>query len=1537
MGEESNTLLLSFLVRIVTELTRNQSSSATVALINFNFKFDYVPCHLMQQVPAAIFITDLFSNNTQPSQFNVPLVLFAFHSPQRLSKHNSIHSSVLTLLQTYNLFDKFKKVVVVADSNDVQPDKLGMLAQTFSALGVIDVIYVLIIPRDLIIVRLDAKLRQFIPFSLKDSVEQLFPDELANLTGLPYRVAVYDDPPLAYQDVYTKQIVGIDVNFIDIIAKHQSTVAEYSYTPEPLKLSKLYKDNTIDFATYRLAEYPHGQPFSRLYFPNHHRYCLAVPKTYNRIFHEQLIWPYTIDLWLLIFGLFGFFLLYHMVLQITLLLHFPHAFRVIDTPLHLLRILLLFLLSEYYTAILTASLGQSSVPTYPRTLEAFAKSKIPLLISMPNSFPYVQDHSEVLSRIIEWNYSRSYDPTTLCIVQSCDLFPFTIGATTRMIGKELDHRHYHLIKEPILSVSVWSPFRQTSPLLHRFQSCVTRLYEAGIWDHLVRQWTLTIHGTEQSDQNDSMLQLEHFVPVFIVGGYLYLIAISSFADLLRNNTEPAQFNVALVLYAFFSSQHELQYYSLRKSVHTLLKAFYLFGKSKKVVVLLDPLAVKQSELNLLAYTFSEYGIVDAIYVMVMIKDLSIIRLDLKRKEFIPLSTNDSVEQLFPDGLSNLSGMPYRVACFYNPPLTYRANYTNRIVGIDVDFIDIIAKHQSTVAEYLYTQQPIRTIGRWQDKPFDFATYRIELDEEDVPFSSLYFPNQHRWCLAVPKTYNRIIHEQVIWPYASDLWLLIAGLSVFFVLYRMVLQRALRQNFPAAFGIINPPVHLMRILLLFLLSEYYTAMLTAILGQSNIATYPRTLAEFSKSSIPLLASEPKRMQYLEDHPEIRARTIQWNYSRTYDPTTLSLVQLCDLFPFTIAETTRVVGRQLDHHHFHLIKEPIKSVITWSPFRQTSPLLQRFQAYVTRLHEAGIWDHLVRKWTLNNGKKLVINRSVSMLQLEHFIPVYIVGGYLYLIAIGILLVEIFALLLTFLARIVTELHSNQSSSATVGLINFNSKFDYVPSGLMQLVPSTPFFSAHLYRKVKKAFRFNVPLVLYGFHSIEQQSAVYSIHNSVIVLLNAFNLFGKPKKFIVLLDPYEVKSSELNKLTHMFTEYGIIDVIYVLVSPFDLRIVSLDLKLRKFVPLSTSDRVEQLFPDRLSNMSGIPYRVACAHNPPLIFHADNNKFVGIDVDFIDIIAKHQSTVAEYVSPPKIIFDPWDDKTIDLATYRIVHSAKEMPFASLYFPYHPRYCLVVPKTYNRIVVEQIFWPYTIDLWLLVLGMTCFFLIYRITLQRRLRQHFPRAFRIIDTPLHLLRILLLFLLSEYYTAILTASLGQSNVPTYPRTLDAFAKSKIPLLLLKPQIYQYLKDNPKVRARTVEWNISEKYDTTKLSLVQMCDLFPFSMEETTRTAGKQIDHRYYHLIGEPIWTTIVRSTFSYTNPQLHRFQLYITRLHEAGIWDHLVRKWTLSARGMLQPDQDDALLQLEHFIPVFIVGGCLYLMAVVTLLIEMVVHRLIGK
>uniref|UniRef100_A0A182UWY2 Uncharacterized protein n=1 Tax=Anopheles merus TaxID=30066 RepID=A0A182UWY2_ANOME len=377
--------------------------------------------------------------------------------------------------------------------------------------------------------------------------------------------------------------------------------------------------------------------------------------------------------------------------------------------------------------------------------------------------------------------------------------------------------------------SAKNPFRKSSPRFWRFQQYVSRLNEAGIGDYLWRQWNekasdeLSSGEEDTDEQNTSMLELDHFEQVIwpfaldlwaLSGGLaaFYVWYLLTLAPYLRRhhrdmydlvNTPLHMFRIVLLflLTEYYTAMltsslglSQVPFYPttiqdkpngpseespIQSEVLKILEYFKLIEKTKNIIVLLDAYGVKPTELDLLAKTYHHFGAIDIIYVLLKMKEPVIIRLNDMSTEFVKLSTFAGIEQLFPDRLANMSGRPYKVACLENPPLSFRSPATNRTIGIDVEFVDMIAKHQHTVADYKYSAQPIELFEPWHSTEMDFATYRIILTEQAYKFALLFLPNQYLWCLAVPKTYNRILHQQILWPYTTDMWLLIGTIPMGF--------------------------------------------------------------------------------------------------------------------------------------------------------------------------------------------------------------------------------------------------------------------------------------------------------------------------------------------------------------------------------------------------------------------------------------------------------------------------------------------------------------------------------------------------------------------------------------------------------------------------------------------------------------------------------------------------------------------------------------------------------------------------------------
>ncbi|KFB52006.1 AGAP006440-PA-like protein [Anopheles sinensis] len=97
----------------------------------------------------------------------------------------------------------------------------------------------------------------------------------------------------------------------------------------------------------------------------------------------------------------------------------------------------------------------------------------------------------------------------------------------------------------------------------------------------------------------------------------------------------------------------------------------------------------------------------------------------------------------------------------------------------------------------------------------------------------------------------------------------------------------------------------------------------------------------------------------------------------------------------------------------------------------------------------------------------------------------------------------LVISFLVRVITELHCNSCTTETVGLVNFNTPgLEYIPSQLMLQLPEVTFISVDLNRKfVKQKDNFYVPIILHGI-SAETELEVEK-------LVQLFALYGKERK--------------------------------------------------------------------------------------------------------------------------------------------------------------------------------------------------------------------------------------------------------------------------------------------------------------------------------------------------------------------------------------------------------------------------------------------
>uniref|UniRef100_A0A182PTJ5 Uncharacterized protein n=1 Tax=Anopheles epiroticus TaxID=199890 RepID=A0A182PTJ5_9DIPT len=692
------------------------------------------------------------------------------------------------------------------------------------------------------------------------------------------------------------------------------------------------------------------------------QWCIAVPKQYSRIFHQQVIWPFAMNLWILLACFVIFFAFYQTMLQDILVQRYPSIYSVIHIPLQILKIMLLFLLSEYYTAMLTSNLGLSMLPTYPRTLSEFLRFVMPIIYSNNTFDLNLILQPELMSKAMKWQPYQKYEPSEYAVLVLCNRFHRSIAEITEKFGKQASHHQFHLINDPVRTLVTISPFRKSSSRLHTFNYYASLLTEAGIWEYLVQKWDrqAKLHNNQSTVGTIGLVNFNAPEVDFIPEQLEKHVSTAAFLniDFNRHYRASTPYYIPILLHAFADNTTLSSMYT---NMEHILDTLDLLDKEKKVIVIVNSDVISSNDVFNIANTYVILGVINIIYVLVTSKIVYVVGFNSMYTEIIRYTLLDSAQTLFPNRGRNLSMRPYYVVCYEDPTFTFK-NRDNKTVGSTIDFVDIIAKHQSTSVQYIYTSTPETVFLPGKITPIDFATYRLIGIGERRSYTVMQLPVMFKLCIAVPKQYTRIFHQQVIWPFSMNLWILLACFVIFFAFYQTILQDILAQRYPSIYSVIHIPLQILKIMLLFLLllSEYYTAMLTSNLGLSMLPTYPRTLSEFLRSDMPIIYSNETFVANIILPPNLLSKAVALQPSQSYKPSEYAVLVLCDRFRYGIAYVTKRFGNQASYHQFHLINDPVRTLVTISPFRKTSSRLHSFKHYASMLTEAGIWEYLVQKW-------------------------------------------------------------------------------------------------------------------------------------------------------------------------------------------------------------------------------------------------------------------------------------------------------------------------------------------------------------------------------------------------------------------------------------------------------------------------------------------------------------------------------------------------------------------------------------------------
>uniref|UniRef100_A0A182VDT9 Ionotropic glutamate receptor L-glutamate and glycine-binding domain-containing protein n=1 Tax=Anopheles merus TaxID=30066 RepID=A0A182VDT9_ANOME len=494
----SSTVLVSFLVRIVTELGESSAGGATIALVNIDpARLYYLPSRLMAETSdhAFLLLDNINITAVQPPAVRSHIPLLIIELPADNLKHME---NVLVLRNIFNYLcvtgrETRQFALIVSDT--VRSADLALLARLFAMLDVLDVLYVIVRTNAITLVQFDNDANGYVQLSVNDSLERLFPNRFR---GRSYTIAWFKEEPLAVRR--DNKIIGVDVDMLNIIAKHQN-IDLHDMSDQTLQGSKRF----FDLATLRTIdksdEWVHA---TALYFPNSYTWCVAVPRFYLLDLSGQLFRPFALDLWLLVLALAGAHAAYGKLLYPCLQRHHPAMGRLLNPQLKLLFRFLHFMMLETYIAMLTQQLEFSHLPLFPKTLQEFSRSSIPLLVMAMDLADIVHHIPRHAHQTVGWNRSLSYDPEQFAILVQCDIFERNIEQYTAMLGKRVHNTLFYLIPEPMLETPLVCLHKKDSRV-HTLQRYIDRLKEAGVWQYLVSKWTYRPHSPQYSTQIEDPL------------------------------------------------------------------------------------------------------------------------------------------------------------------------------------------------------------------------------------------------------------------------------------------------------------------------------------------------------------------------------------------------------------------------------------------------------------------------------------------------------------------------------------------------------------------------------------------------------------------------------------------------------------------------------------------------------------------------------------------------------------------------------------------------------------------------------------------------------------------------------------------------------------------------------------------------------------------------------------------------------------------------------------------------------------------------
>lgn len=452
----------------------------------------------------------------------------------------------------------------------------------------------------------------------------------------------------------------------------------------------------------------------------------------------------------------------------------------------------------------------------------------------------------------------------------------------------------------------------------------------------------------------------------------------------------------------------------------------------------------------------------------------------------------------------------------------------------------------------------------------------------------------------------------------------------------------------------------------------------------------------------------------------------------------------------------------------------------------------------------------------------------------------------------------------------------------------------------------------------------------------------------------------KFIVIV-PRKTSKNLIRNFIREFMDFGFFDVACVHITESDyIQVYNIRSLSRSLFINHSPLNPNIIFPDKLKNMEGHPYKIALYSQIPRVMIM-RGKLITPLMHFMSMLENLQNATVEYLfGTYKDIYYRWNVRTMDLTfNTGIIMMTDETEFMTYE---ENSYCAIVPLPPKIRLFDLIFIkPYDSFTWLFfIITIIASFVVLLIFRNRGAVDSpfllafgifvifigqcidFSRKNRLILTILIQLIIVMIWVLSIAYEGVITSFMIQPIYDNRLKTFNDLVNSDFKIItssgvvekMKLSEAYKVLMPRLNTSGPQLGDHFRVELQRARRVFIMNCDemeiLMPYTIPRTTIKVSQ-----LYYILPQKFYPAFIKLAASYLNPYLEKLQYYMDFSFQAGlpyIWDVYASFESPFKKTFIDYSDSLSYLKLEDLIQVFSILIVGYALSAFIIIVEIFVH-----